>query len=424
MIDKNKKSEEMAMTQGETTPQAKASRRMRTWLIRTACLTPVAAGLVAVGAGSMAPVTAPAVAETTAKALPPVPANGTMGFVIENFWQPVIFEKNACPDGNVIRLREAYLTTLPAAEAARLKLEENKQEWDRRWQTYAFGPDGANVCTNPDMFDRPVQRTVKSPNAIGLDLDQGLNDTCAHEEFVSPTGERGIDNQEYRAMGCTPEWRGVDGVSADQKVGMQQFLNSGEWTQVILLKGVDSLQNDSNVEVIFANTPDRPVIGTGGKWLAGASFTVSDKLPRHRNVMKGRIVDGVLTTDPTDIKLTFTWGQGGARDLRGQRSKFDYRHARLRLAFQPDGTLTGLLGGYRPLQDVIISGMLGGAGTALVAGKDCASELKTLQVLADGLKDARTGKCEGISSTQQIAAIPAFVTDLPQYQTATRTAAK
>lgn len=417
MTDQNK-TKEMAMTEGKTASQ------MRTWLVRTACAVPVLAGLTAAGMGSMAPVTAPAVAETTAKTLPAPPANGQMGFVFENFWQPVIFEKGACPDGNVIRLREAYLTTLPAAEAARLRLDENKQEWDRKWQTYAFGPNGSNVCTNPDMFDRPVQRTVKSPNAWGLDISQGLDDTCAHEEFVTPTGDRGIDNQEYRAMGCTPEWRGVDGVSADQKVGMQQFLNSGEWTQVVLLKGVDSLQNDPDVEVILANTPDRPVIDNSGKWLRGASFTVSDKLPRHRNVLHGRIVNGVLTTDPTDVKLTYTWGQGGARDLRGQRSKFDYRHARMKLTFQPDGSATGFLAGYRPLQDVIISGMLGGAGTALVAGKDCASELKTLQTLADGGKDPKTGKCTTISSTQQISAIPAFVTDLPQYQTNVRTAAK
>jgi hypothetical protein len=403
-----------------------AHRGRLSWLIRAACVAPVALGVAAVGAGWLAPVMAPAVAETTPHTLPAPPANGQMGFVVESFYQPVIFEKNACDDGPVLRLREAYLQTLPTEEATRLRLDANKQEWDRRWQAYAFGANGSNVCTNPDMFDRPMQRTVTSPHGLGLNVDEGLSkdETCQHEEFTSPTGERGIDNQEYRAMGCTPEWRGVDGVSADQKVGMQQFLNSGEWTQVILLKGVDSLQNDPDVEVIYANTPDRPVMDTQSKWLRGASFTISDKAPRYRNVMHARIVDGVLTTDPTDIKLVATWGQGGARDLRGQRGKFDFRHARLKLTFQPDGSVKGMLGGYRPVADVILSGMLGGAGTALVAGHDCASELKTLQTLADGIKNPRTGKCEGISSAQQISAIPAFVTDLPQFRSATRTAAR
>lgn len=393
--------------------------RRRAWLIRTACAAPLALGAV-FAAGSFAPVTAPAVAETAAQALPPPPPGGVMGFVVENFTPPVIFDKEACPQGPALRLRDAYLDSLPAAEAARLRLDENKQEWDRRWQSFAFGPNGANICTNPDMFDRPLQRTVQSPHGWGLDLDQGADDTCAHDEFTTPTGEKGIDNQEYRAMGCTLEWRGVDGVSNDQETGMKQFHVSGEWTQVILLRGVDSLQNDPEVEVIYANTPDRPVLDTSGKWLRGASFTVSDKAPRERNVLRGRIVDGVLTTEPQDIKLVATWGQSAQRDLRGPRSKFDYRRGRLRLAFQPDGSLKGMLGGYRPIADVIISGMLGGAGTALVAGHDCASEMKTLQALADGMKNPKTGKCEGISSAQQINAIPAFVTDLPATRTASR----
>jgi hypothetical protein len=162
------------------------------------------------------------------------------------------------------------------------------------------------------------------------------------------------------------------------------------------------------------------VIDTKGNWLTGASFTVSNEAPRERNVLHGRIVDGVLTTDSADIKLAGTWGQGGARDLRGIRGKFDYRKARLQLKFQPDGTMTGLLGGYRPYFDTILSGSLGGAGTALVAGHDCAAMLKTLKTLADGLKDPKTGECKGISSAQKIRAIPAFVTDLP----ATRTAAR
>lgn len=403
-----------------------AASRNRKWLVRAACTAPVAlgavaAGLFAIGAGPAQRLTSPAIAQAPAAQLPAPPVNGVMGFVVDEFFQPVIFGKDACPKGPVLRLRDAYLQTLPAAEATRLRKPENVKEWDAGWQAYAFNEAGANVCTNPDMFDRPMQRTVESPNAWGLDLDGGdKSETCQHEEFTTPTGVTGIDNQEYRAMGCAPEWRGVDGVSADQKVGMQQFHNSGEWTQVILLRGVDSLQNDPEVEVVYANTPDRPVLDTMGKWLPGASFTISNKAPRERNVLRGKIVDGVLTTEPADIKLAGTWGQSAERDLRGPRGRFDYRKARLQLKFQPDGTLTGLMGGYRPYFDTILSGSLGGAGTALVAGHDCASQLKTLKTLADGLKDPKTGECKGISSAQQIRAIPAFVTDVP----ATRTAAR
>ncbi|PLK27797.1 hypothetical protein C0V78_04375 [Novosphingobium sp. TH158] len=384
----------------------------------------IAAGLAALAAGSMAggprTMTQPAIAESPAQALPAPPANGVMGFVVSDFTPPVIQGKDACPDGPALKLRDSYLAGLDPGERARLTLKENEKELTSRWQATAFGPNGTNLCSQPDMFKRPEMRTVQSKVAWGLDLDEGGGgDTCAHEGFTTPTGETGIDNQEYRALGCKLEWRGVDGMTGDQEVGLKQFYSSGEWTQVILLKGVDSLQNDPQVEVIYANTPDRPVIDGKGNWLRGMTFSISDTAPRHRNVLKGKIVNGVLTTEPATIKLAQTWGQGGTRDIRGNRGKWEYHKARIRLAFQPDGSMKGMLGGYRPVFDPILSPSLGGAGSALVAGIDCAAELAALKKLADGLKDPKTGKCTGISGAQRMAAIPAFVNDIPQ-RTASR----
>ena len=397
-------------------PPRAAGRVRRAGLVVAA-----AATMFAVGVAAPELLRTPADASPRPLALPAPPANGVMGFVVETFFQPVVQGKDACPQGTALKLRDAYLATLPAAEREQLQRKESEAELTRRWQSYAFGPNGTNVCSQPDMFERPLQRTVQSKMSWGLDLDGGASDdTCAHDNFTTPTGERGIDNQEYRAMGCTLEWRGVDGIAGDAQVGMRQFIASGEWTQVIQLRGVDSLQNDNDVEVVYANTPDRPMADGKGRFLRGATFTISDKLPRHRNVLRGRIVDGVLTTDPADIALAQTWGQGGARDIRGNRTKWDYRKGRLRLAFQPDGSLVGVLGGYRPLFDVTVSPAIGGAGSALVAGIDCAQVLATLRHYADGLKNPKTGKCEGVSSAQSIQAIPAFVNDIPTSRTAAR----
>lgn len=384
----------------------------------------LAAGAIALGAGSMGaapqPLSSAAIGDAPARTLPAPPANGVMGFVVSEFVSPLVEGKDACPDGPSPKLRDTYVEALSAGERERLLRKENEKELTRLWQATVFGKNGTNLCSQPDMFDRPELRTVQSKLAWGLDLDQGGgDDTCGHENFTSPNGETGIDNQEYRVLGCKPEWRTKDGTGGDNQVGMKQFFNSGEWTQVILLRGVNSLANDPEVEVVYANTPDRPMIDNKGNYLPGITYTISTKPPRERNVMKGRIVNGVLMTDPTDIKLTQTWGQGGARDIRGNRARWDYRKARLRLEFQSDGSLKGLLAGYRPVADPIISPALGGAGSALVAGIDCAGELKTLRKYADGLKDPKTGKCNGISSTQRISAVPAFVNDINQ-RTASR----
>jgi len=394
-------------------------------MMRSVAATAALAALLAIGpmTGGRQPLASPAEGAAAPAKLPAPPANGEMGFVVTTFVEPVIQGPDACPQGTSPKLRDAYLAQQTPEERARLLLKENEPELTRRWQSDVFGPNGTNICSQPDLFpNRPPLHTVQSKYAWGLDLDGGGKaDTCEHENFQTPTGEQGIDNQAYRVMGCNLEWRGVDGIAGDQEVGMKQFMVSGEWTQVILLRGVNSLVRDDNVEVIYANTPDRPTVDSMGKFLPGGSFSISDKPPRNRNVLRGRIENGVLTTDAADIKLTQTWGQGGARDLRGNRSKYDFRKGRLRLTFQPDGSLTGLVGGYRPVFDLIQSPSIGGVGSAVVAGIDCAAELSTLRKYADGLRDPKTGKCTGVSSANRIQAIPAFVNDL---NTVTRTAAR
>jgi hypothetical protein len=370
--------------------------------------------LAALGVVGILALQGPADAEAVSNTLPDPPANGVMGFVVQDFVPPVIQGNDACPAGTTPKIREAYLNSLAPDQRARLERKENEPELTKLWQATVFGPNGTNICSQPDQFDRPLLQTLQSTHARGLDLDgDAPGESCGHQEFAAPDGRTGIDNQEYRVMGCTLEWRGKDGIGGDQLTGMRQFHASGEWTQVILLRGVDSLVHDDDVEVIYANTPDRPQQDNHGNFLPGYSFTISDKAPRHRNVLKGRIEGGVLTTAPQDIKLTQTWGQGGARDIRGARTAYDLRGAKLRLAFQSDGSVRGLVGGYRPVFDVIQSPSIGGAGAALAAGIDCAGTLATLRKYADGIRDPKTGKCSGVSSAMDVYAVPAFVNDVP-----------
>jgi len=363
---------------------------------------------------------APAIAEPNEARLPAPPANGVMGFVVHRFVHSVIQEKTACPDGPQLRNRDIFLNSLPPAESERLGKKENEAEFARRWRATLQNADGANMCTHYALFpDRPTTREVQSKLAWGFNLDgdegdgSGNPEGCAHENFVSPAGDRGIDNQAYRALGCKLEWRGIDGVAGDIVRAYEGNLASGEWSQVLLLRGVDSLVNDNEVEVILANTPDRPVVDASGKYIWNASYTVSVQPPRERNVLRGKIVNGVLTTEPKQIKLAQTYGQGGGRDLRGLRMKWDLHKGRLRLSFQPDGSLKGFVGGYQRIDDLVTSPSIGGMGSLMTGGIDCAGEYNTLKKLADGLRDPRTGQCWGVSNAVEVQAVPAFVNDLP-----------
>lgn len=350
-------------------------------------------------------------AETTA--LPAPPANGEMGFVFTHF-APAIYQGAAdCPDGPVATLRENYLQTQAPAERLRLLEKPNEKELTSRWTGYAFGPQGTNICTHPAMFDRPPQRTVQGKVAQGLDLDEGADaQGCGHEPFTSPAGQNGVDNQMWRAMGCVRTWRGVDGTGGDIVKGLTQFLISGEHTQVLLLTGVDSLSDDPDVTVIYANSEDRAVVDSKQTFMPDASYTIVANA-QHRNVLKGRIVGGVLLTDPAHIRLRQTWGQGSERDIRGKRTEYDMARARLRLTFQPDGSLKGLVGGYQRIWNVMASASIGGEGAATTAGYDCAAMYAALKKLADGDRDPATGQCRRISSAMEASAIPAFVNDTP-----------
>ena len=156
----------------------------------------VAAVLLAIGpmSGAPGPLSAPAVGEATSRELPRPPADGVMGFVVASFAAPMVPGTDACPEGPALRLSGMYLASLPPAERERLMRKENEKEFESRWKASAFGPNDANVCSQPDAFERPLLRTVQSPLAWGLDLDGDKGrgaagaDGCAQQDFTSPTG--------------------------------------------------------------------------------------------------------------------------------------------------------------------------------------------------------------------------------------------
>jgi hypothetical protein len=358
-------------------------------------------------------------APTPASQLPPAPANGEMGFVFSDFTPPVYPGWDSCPHGWAATNKEVFLGTVSKAEQTRLLRSENENELTAKWKAYAFGPDNTNVCTNYDKFpNRPLQALVESKIAYGLDLDGDAgsgtrnSDTCTHDSFISPIGEQGIDNQSYRAQGCSRSYRGPDGKDGEIVPGYKTVLAAGEFTVVLLLRGVDSLVNDDDVQVILASSDQQPIVDTKQNFIQNASYHVSDNT-RWRNELHGRIVNGVLMTDSKDILLLRARGSRGiaGRPGAGNNWEWDFMRSKLRLAFRPDGSLEGMLGGYEKPLDYMRHEIGGGRGTALTAGIDCASRYNTFMKLADGVRDPKTGQCTRLSSAWRVTASPAFVFD-------------
>lgn len=317
-------------------------------------------------------------------------------------------EKIDCPEGRSPTVRESFLATQSPAERKRLQLPENSVEFEKKYKVdYVFDKDGRDICTDADLFDTPdraTQKLVQSKIAPGMDLDRapanGVTDqTCAHDSFTSPEGEQGVDNQLFRAVACNTFWRGGES-------GVGDVLGGGgvAWVAnptIVLVRDVQSWQDDPEVVVEIAPAADKPIADAKQMLTEDASLSISDD-PRYRMRARGKIEKGVLTTEPRDMVVPFNWNvkSGG---------EFIVRHMQLRVRLAPDGQLVGKAGGYRPIDNALGVLHVGGPGVASAAGVECASVRKTLRLLADGDPDPKTKQCTTVSTGMAFNAKPAFV---------------
>lgn len=368
----------------------------------------------------------PVEAVAAVPARPAAPAGGELAFVVESFSPPYHHGADDCPEGPATALRENFTASLSLAERERLLRPENAAQFQQAYRDYARGPDGGDICTNFDRFQRAAGRTVQGAVGPGLDLDGGGDAAggdkgCAQRDFTSPAGERGIDNQTWRALGCFKIFRGSATRPPDSGAQFGLSLANGENAQVIVLRGVDSLVQDDHVEVIYGNTRERAIVGPNRRFLHGATYAM-DATPGGPNLLSGRIVAGVLEAKTPLLRLRNVWNLGRGivgEDLRGARGEMRFGRARLRLHFLPDGSVKGMIGGFQPVEQAIFVPSVGGLGAAVTADFDCPVLYATLKSMADGDRDPRDGTCHSISAAYEIEAVPAFVM-VPRTATASR----
>ena len=335
---------------------------------------------------------------------------GTRGFLITHSKLAMHYGpmESDCPDGFEPTVEEHFLATLSSDERERILKPHNAEEYARAWKVdFITGPGGENVCQNPKSFvddpRHPPHRGIQSKVAYGLNLD-GTADggatplTCEHPKFEGLSGEAAVDNQLYRAEGC---YKSARGTAESQQGGgeLDRFL--------IELRGLDDPLNDDRVEVgIYSMEEDDLILQSpGGEPLPDQSFRVTSN-PKWRNETTGRIVNGELLIDNLDrMYLKYRMATWGAF---GEAYSHEFRRVRFKLRLEPDGGLSGLLGGYRPLMNISTVGYCC-RGTASTANMDCASEYKAFVMMADGDPDPQSGQCTTISAAHKIVGIPAFV---------------
>lgn len=324
----------------------------------------------------------------------------TIGLVLTGFWYALHESPNGkteCPAGmnaeTLAQFRAQFPT--PQAQAAQFVQAQDVQ---------ARAANGANTTYNPDLAGpEPVPpRYVETSIGVGLDLDGSASDagsasTCAHANFTSPEGQGGIDNQMYRVIGCVGGFRSSGFHAGIVQQNIKEHVGN---RTLVEITGVDDERNDPQVEVAIYKGKDPLIEDSAGKVTPFQTQRIDQGLSHAVQRAKGKIVDGVLITDPIELELPFF--------MVSARGSVQLHDMRMRLQLG-DVQASGLIGGYSDIErwynfftrSIATSDFLGAvSGPTIYQG---------LRRFADGRKDPRTGQCQAISTAYSVKFTRVFV---------------
>jgi len=196
------------------------------------------------------------------------------------------------------------------------------------WEGELWNPSGKPLPGAPYY-------EVQGKVGRGLNLDGKVDEN----DYIDPdSGEKGIDNQVFRTVGCTFNYR--DGQTSTLT---PQWRRATYNIFVIELTDVDSLQNDDDVTVTTYRGKDRLITdATGNEYLPGGTQSLDTRWgKRYIQTFKGKITDGVLTTEAKDLIMpaaSVYAPRDGAPDII-------YRDMRFNLNLT-DTQANGYMGGY------------------------------------------------------------------------------
>lgn len=293
-----------------------------------------------------------------------------------------------------------YIVAPPGIEQARLPTYVRFYVWGRA-ASYRGFRKGIETYINPFAAHDPGQPQVVSKISDGFDLD-GSQKTGG---FVSPDGERGIDNALYRAWGCDAPFRNPATGTLDLRENTQ--MQEGLYTVVIRISGNKDPMNDDNATVEIGYSPDKIVRDARANVASDYSYRIVKS--EQYTKLKARIVDGVVESEQVDRLHAPRIGW-----FPDQMGDADFHKGKLRLKIAADGrSASGFVGGYRNWLDLLSENTFAqtGAEQGIRDHEDAVGLYYALKRNADGMPDPRTGRNTGISMAYRIQAVPAHVID-------------
>ncbi|HEX4635131.1 MAG TPA: hypothetical protein VH189_03045 [Rhizomicrobium sp.] len=265
--------------------------------------------------------------------------------------------------------------------------------------SYRGWKKGIETYVNPFAAEDTGQPEVMGKISEGLDLDNNPN-----TGFTGPDGQKGVDNNLYRAWGCDAPWRGNGNATLDLRANDKML--DGLFTIVIRVTGNQDPTNDDNAVIEIGYSPDRIIKDARGGLAADYSYRLLKS--EQYTKLKARIRNGVVDSEQVSAlhmpRMAWIYDQTG--------DAF-FRQGRLRLTLKPDGTMSGIVAGYRDWRDVYNQNTFAQSGgeQGVREHEDAIALYYALKRNADGMKDPATGRYLGISTAYRITGIKAFVVE-------------
>lgn len=330
----------------------------------------------------------------------------TKSFVVSWFYPAMNSKEGDCPDGlnpltsEVIHriMREAGKTEEEIAALAD-ELANFQSPTMTQYVAMRGRIDGkpVNAYLNPTSVPDSNLNFVKGKYAYGFNLDgKGAKSADAFEDPI--TGEKGVDNQLFRVLGCTETHRDTTPGVAAFHAYTWDVLRDNMPAWVITVSG-DDLSKDGKVSVAFNRALDHVTRDASGDVMAGTTYRLESD-DRNRNVFRGKIQKGVLTIEPGNFQMQadpYLWPD------------FVFKKMHLRLEMKPDGSAKGFLGGYQPWRPVYWMHAAPGIVNENMVVGDVPGLFYALRKGADAYPDPVTGENTSISATWWVDAVPAFV---------------
>jgi hypothetical protein len=293
-----------------------------------------------------------------------------------------------------------YVAYPPGIDQVRSPLGTRFGIWVRALAYRAYRR-GIETYVNPWAAEDPGQPQVASRIGDGFNLDGKIK----AGDFVSPDGEKGIDNNLYRAWGCDAPWRGNGNATLDLRANDK--MQEGLYTMVIRISGNQHPMNDSDATVEIGYSPDKIVKDARGGIAIDYSYRILTAAQYTK--LKAKIKDGVVETEQVEHLHTprIAW-------FYDQTGDTNFTNGKIRLNMAADGLSgTGLIGGYRNWRDLYAENTFAqdGGQQGVREHEDHVALYYALRRNADGMYNEKTGTYDGISSVYRIRFASAFVVD-------------